>query len=826
MRQHIGYIASVAEGLGRDLRWSLRQCMRSRGLAAAAIVTLALGLGANTAIFSIVEAVLLRPLPYKNPERLVVVWQTDAEHRESGAYFNSYREFAAWQQQSRSFEKLTALTWATGPKTATWNGTPVDMLAIPASRDFFAMLGATAALGRTFADSDLSRGCTVVLAHNFWQRKLGGAADVVGKSIDLESASCQVVGVMPKSFAFYPSTTDAWTLITPTGAIAQQPWKKMVGAFGLLKPGVSRAAAEAELNGIQKRVVNEAPPDLAMMRNWSPDVLDLQSNFTWLAGRNLRKGLWLLLGASALILLMASVNVGGLLLGRAMEKSREVAVRSALGSSQARLLRALLVEALVLGMAGTAAGVALAEGLIRWFKAVNPVELPPGADVSLDWRVLIFAIASGMAASLLFGLLPTWHNARVNTNELLKSGTRGQSQSAGSARTTRSLVVIQVALSIVLLGGASCMTMSLWKLTSTDLGYRADDLFTARVTLPEARYEDAGAQRRFASGLETRLRGLPGVRSAAIASDFLPNGLNNLSINGKTNGDTTAADVMTQAASDGLLATLEIPLLRGRMFDGRDGAGAEPVAIVNQALAREYFGGENPIGKAIKLSRAEDQTAKWMTIIGVAGDVKTTTVFQEMGYLEPPVVYRPLAQSPDGRLALMIASTGRRSGIEAEVRREVLAMDGSLVLSDVDAMGAMRDAELSPPRFRAALIAGFALLALVLALVGLYGSLSQMIVRRRHEVSIRMALGADRGRILRDVLGQACAMTLMGALIGGAAGAFGLRLVHSMFYGIGAGGALELVGAAAVLLILTIAAALHPAWHAASLDPMQALKNE
>jgi putative ABC transport system permease protein len=258
-------------------------------------LTLALGIGANSAIFSIVEAVLLRPLPYQHPERLVVVWQTDAAHHDSGAYFNSYREFDTWRQQSRSFEKLAALTWATGPRTLLWQGKPLDLLTIPASVDFFSMLGVSAQLGRTFAPRDLQSGCSVVLAYSFWTRKLGAPADIVGRSLSFRNTSCVVTGVMPKTFSFYPVATDAWRLISPTSEFAQKPWNSMTGAFGLLKPGVTRAAAESELTAIQARVLPEAPPDLKIMRTLTPDVLDLQSNFTWLAGRNLRKGLWLLL---------------------------------------------------------------------------------------------------------------------------------------------------------------------------------------------------------------------------------------------------------------------------------------------------------------------------------------------------------------------------------------------------------------------------------------------------------------------------------------------------------------------------------------------------
>jgi hypothetical protein len=255
-----------------------------------------------------------------------VVWQTDAAHHDSGAYFNSYREFDTWRQHGHSFEKLAALTWAPGPRTLLWQGKPLDLLTIPASVDFFSMLGVSAQLGRTFAPRDLQGGCIVVLAYNFWTRKLGAPADIVGRSLSLRNASCVVIGVMPKTFSFYPVVTDAWSLITPASEFAQKPWNSMTGVFGLLRPGVTRAAAESELTAIQARVLPEAPPNLKIMRTLTPDVLDLHSNFTWLAGRNLRKGLWLLLTASSLVLFTAALNVGSLLLGRSTARSRELAV--------------------------------------------------------------------------------------------------------------------------------------------------------------------------------------------------------------------------------------------------------------------------------------------------------------------------------------------------------------------------------------------------------------------------------------------------------------------------------------------------------------------
>ena len=684
------------------------------------------------------------------------------------------------------------------------------------------MLGVSAQLGRTFAPRDLQSGCTVVLAYSFWTHKLGAPADIVGRSLFFGNTSCVVTGVMPKTFSFYPVATDAWSLITPTGEFAQKPWNSMTGVFGLLKPGVTRAAAESELTAIQGRVLPEAPPDLKIMRTLTPDVLDLQSNFTWLAGRNLRKGLWLLLTASSLILFTAALNVGSLLLGRSTARSRELAVRVAIGATSRRIALQALTESLVLGFLGSVAGLALAGLLIQWFRAANPIELPPGASLSIDWRVLLFSAVCGIVSSIIFALFPAGRGMRVDPNTALKSS--APSMTAASLRVTSSLVVIQVALSMVLLAGAVLVSKSLWKLTSENLGYRTEHLFTARIDLPQDTYASPTARSQFADHLQSQLTTIPGVLSVAFGSDYVPRGMNQLSVAGQF--ENQSSNVATQDIGASGLATLGIPLLRGRTFDDRDRKDTQQVAIVNQALVRQSFAHADPLQHAIKLGPSGDPATPWLTIVGVVADVKTTTVFQEMGYVEQPALYRPLAQSSPPSLTLIIAVSDSPTALVADVQQRLSALDANLVLSNVDGLRAEQAAALSQPRFRSVLLAGFAGMALILALVGLYGLLSQSIARRTHDIGIRMALGADRVRILRSVLGQACALAIVGIFIGAAAAATATHLVQGMFYGVTAYGAMELSVAAAALLIVAIFAAGRPAFRAASIDPILALRNE
>ncbi len=824
----MGTVAALElDNLWRDLRYAARRLRKSPGFAVTAMVTLALGIGANTAIFSIVEAVLLRPLPYQHPERLVVVWQAEPAHRTTGAYFNSYREFEAWQQNSHSFEKLAALSWAgdshAGP--VLWHGKPLNAVIISAGVDFFATLGESAQMGRTFAQADLGNGCTLVLSHAFWQEKLGEPRDIAGQSLQLGSTVCRVVGVMPKTFSFYPAQTDAWMLITPASDFVKKPWTTMAGAFGLLKPGVTRAAAEAELTSIQARISPEIPSDLAIMRNWAPAVIDLHDNFTWLAGRNLRQGLWLLLGASGLILLMACVNVGNLLLGRSLEREREMAVRSALGSGRRRLIGQAIIESLLLALCGTLAGVALAIALLHWFRASSPIELPPGSAIAVDWRVLVFATMAGTFSALVFGLFPAWRGSRVDPNTALKAGGPAQGQTASAQRAARMLVVVQVALSMVLLVVAGLLSESLWKLASTDVGYRTDHLFTAEVNLPGDRYPDAGARSRLATELAARLGSLAQVQAVSLGSRFLPNGGSDpLAVRGRPPLQTATAG--EQDVSANLFSTLRIPLFGGRFFDARDQASTQPVAIINDALAKRYFPGTNPLGHAIKLGHTEDPAAPWLNVVGVVGNVKTTTVFQEMGYVETPTVYRPLSQTAPATLALMIAVEGRPLDFAGEVERRLTALDPALVLVNIDGMRAVRSADLSQPRFRTVLFGSFAVLALMLALVGLYGVLSQMILRRRRDIGVRMALGADRQRILWSILSQACVMTVTGIAIGTACAGVVVRFLQGFLYGIVRHGIGDFACAAAAMLAAAIAAAWRPARRAASVEPMQALRSE
>jgi predicted permease len=809
----------------KDVQYATRKLCKSPGFSVTVILTLALGMGANTAIFSIVDAVLLRPLPYKNADRLVVVWQTDTAHRGTGAWFNPYREFEEWQRGSRSFDKLAAMSWATSGKTLLWHGKPISLLALPASTDFFSMLGAEAAIGRTFSENDLNNPCTLVLAYPYWQQKLGAPDDIVGQSLTVDHSACVVAGVMPKAFTFYPKDANAWSLITPADAFARKPWDSMTGVFGLLRPGVTHAQAEAELNAIEKKVLPEAPASLSLLTSAMPVVLKLQDNFTWLAGRNLRTGLWVLLGAVGLVLLMACLNVANLSLGRTMGQSREMAIRTALGSGRVRLIRQMLTESLTLAVCGTAVGVFLALLMLQWFRSANPVELPPGSVISLDWRILLFVAFWGVGSVVIFGLLPAWGASRADLNSVLKNSERGIGASASAQRTSQALVVMQIALSLMLFVGAGLLAKSLWKMASTRLGYRTDQVLTATINLPSEHYADVDAKSKFAMNFLRSISGLPGTEAVALASSFTPTGEYPLSVEGNASRFSSGG-IATQSISANFLGAMRIPLFRGRVFDTRDQENTQQVAIINEALADKYFPHIDPVGHAVKLSRADDSSNPWLTIIGVVANIKTTTVFQEMGYVEQPTVYRPLTQDPPASLALMVITDKSPLELVGQIQGQLASIDHDLVLGDQGTMQTRQSAALSQPRFRAVLFGGFAGLALLLAVVGLYGVLAQMVAQRTREIAIRMAVGANRRAVLGIILRKALALAALGTALGVIASAIAVRALAGMLYGVRPENTVMFVLASVTLTLTALAASWSPAWRAANVDPTQALRTE
>lgn len=813
------------ESLIQDARFGLRVLFRRPAFTSVVVIVLALGIGANTAIFSIVDAVLLRPLPYRDSDRLVLVWQSSNEHRATGEWFNTYREFEEWQRNSRSFEKLAALTWAVSEKTLAWRGKAQNVLAIPASVDFLSMLGVNAAIGRTFEQPDLNEGCTAVLSHAFWLNELGAPADLVGRSIPLDQKECRIVGIMPKDFSFYPTQTALWTLITPNSEFANDPWRSVTGVFGRLKPGVSRTAAEAELSMLEQNILPEAPKDLALPQA-VPVVLNLQSEFTWLAGRNLRTALILLFAAVFFVLLIACVDVANLLLAQSADRQRELAIRASLGAGRLRIIRQLLVESALLSSAGALLGTFFAFSALQLFRAKNPIEFPPGNPVRLDWQVLAFTALLAIASAVLFGLAPAWRATRLDLNEALKESGQSASQS-GTMRRGASLVIAgEVGLSLVLLAGAGLLIQSLARLAATPLGFRTDHLLTASVRLPKNRYNARSETVQFFERLTEQIGSIPGVRGVSMASSFYLNGSNTLAVEGRAfSRESAPHNVAGETVDDNFLQVMEIPLLRGRSFDTRDRGNTQPVAIINQALAARYFPNQDAIGHEIKLGLPND-SKPWLTIVGVVGNVKTQTVFQEMGYVEPPAVYRPLSQEPAASMSLLVRTNDDPSTLTSPVREKLLGLDSEANLANVKTMEERLSELQSQPRFRTVLLTAFAALALILAALGIYGVLLQSVVRRTKEIGVRMALGATRESVMQMILGQALRTVMVGLVLGLVATLGLAPTVAGLLYDVSPANPATLAAVSTILVSVAVLASYFPARRATSIDPLNALRSE
>ena len=810
--------------LAQDVRYGWRILRKSPGFTTITVLILALGIGANTAVFSLLDAVLLRPLPYKNADRLVVVWQRIPPDK-IGMVFNTYRQFDEWSRSSHSFEKLAAATWARNAGAIlSLKGQKREVMAVPASVNFFSMLGVPAAQGRTFESQDLKNPCTVVLAHQFWQQRLGAEPGWVGRNLMLDGVSCTVAGIMPKDFSFYPRQTDLWTLITPNSEIVQKPWDMPIGAFGLLKPGVSRAAAEAELAGIEKRIINENSYWAALKPE--PNVLDLQWEFTWLTGRNLRQGLIILFAVVVFVLLIACVNVANLLLGRAAERQKELSLRAAIGAGRSRLIRQLLTESAMLSLAGATFGTLFAIVCVRYIAAKEALQLPPGNPVSVNWEVLAFTILLALLTSLIFGLVPAWKASRIDLNESLKQSSPGTSRGAISQKTSRTLVIVEVALSLVVLVGAGLLIQSMIRLAHAPLGFARDNLLTAGIRLPALSYPKAEDWLKFWDRLDLRLQSLPGVEGVtfgASPTNYFP-GTSAVTLEGDGGSLRTVTAGSPESVGVGFFHVVGIPLFAGRPFNDADRAASMPVAIVNEAFVQQFFPTSSPIGRRIKPGTA-DAKGPWLTIVGVVGNVARPTLF--MHYSHGSAIYRPLRQQPTNLgLAVFVRTAGNVRAHAPDIIRAVADVDRNIPVPTVQTVDESLATFLAEPKFRAQLFGVFAGLALLLAAVGIYGVLSQLVVQRTHEIGIRIAVGATRQDVLHLVIGEALKLILGGTVIGLIGALLCTRLLSSMLYGVGT---TDLVTFAGVTLLLTVVALLAcyvPARRATRMNPLSALRCE
>jgi putative ABC transport system permease protein len=812
----------------QDVAYAARTFARTPGFTTVVILTLALGIGATTAMFSVVNAVLLNPLPFRNAGRLVVIWEKFVHGNPNDPPFaDAYRDFETWKRGSQSFERLTPATWNAGFQILTGAGPAREVAATLVGIDFFPMLGMAPEFGRTFQPDDLHANCTVVLKHRFWMQTFAGQKNVIGKHIVLNENACAIVGVMPPEFAFYPDAAAMWMLITPGSTIARNP-NAPVLVFALLKAGVSIGRAQEEVASLYR---NSPAKDMDGMQR-KPVIYPLAEQFARLTGPTLRLSVMVLLGAVGFVLLIGCLNIANLLLGKSVARRKEMALRAALGSGRARLARQLLTEALLLSVTGAALGILLAMGAVHYFRILNPIAMPPGNPVTVNLPVLCFTASLAVVTALLFGLIPALKGSRVDLMDALRASTQAATLSLTARTFRRVLVITEVALSLALLAGAGLLIESVERLASTPLGFQTDRVITMPMTLPKWTYATNTQRARFYRAALERAALVPDVVSTAFASSVPPDGRSGgyaLAVGGRPepNPTTAAFDVSQVSICPDYFRVMGVSLELGRVFDERDGEKSPAAAIVNEALARKYFPRENPIGKRIKILGAPGtEPPPWLTIVGVAANEKDQNFFRPMSWEETPALFVPMSQDPPSRVSLVFRAATGSLAPAAEIQKQIASLDQNVPIGDVQTINERLSRTLSYPHLRAIILAAFAGLALLLAAIGLYAVLSQLIAQRTQEFGIRMALGAARSDLLKLVIREGMVLTFAGLAVGLMITLSLTGLLSSLLYGVKPADPLTLAGVSLLLFLVALCAAYIPARRASRVDPMVALRYE
>jgi len=816
---------NIVDALGRDLRFALRMLRKSPAFTAVAILTLALGIGANTAIFSVVNAVLLRPMPYKDADRLVTIWGANRA-RGWGLDLVSYDDYRDWKSQNRVFETMGAST--DEMFTMTGSGEPSAVIGYQFSPDFFDTLGVPPLLGRTFAPDETQTGKdhVAVLSYGLWVDRFGSDRNIVGKSITLDGQSYAVIGVMPRSFQ-YPPGIELWTPLTIDPNYAKDRGIRWLRVMARMKQGVGFRQAETEMKTIAARLRSEYPNT---NKDYYVNLVSLRESTTG----DVRPALLVLLGAVGLVLLIACANMANLLLSRAVAREREIAIRTALGASRLRMIRQFLTESVLLALIGGGLGLAIAYGgasaLVAMFPTkISNLSIPVVESIPMDRSVLGFALIASVMTGILFGLVPALQACRASASETLKESGRTGSGGSRQMGVRNVLVIAEVALSLMLLTGAGLMIHSFVRLVRADLGFNPDHVLSLRVLLPEYKYKTDAQQIAFSHDALVRIQSLPGVEAAGTVT-FLPLsgwwGRRDVSVAGRpVDPATKIPTVVWSAVSPDYFRAMRIPLLKGRYFSGQDNASSRDVVILSAGLAQQLWPNDDAVGKEVNVEGLD----KPRQVVGVVGDiyqlgigvqqagVKTQTTYE---------VYVPNDQIVFHLLCFVIRTAGDPLSVAKAAQSAIWSVDKEQAISFVETMDELASETVLLQRASMILFAVFAELALVLASIGIYGVISYSAGRRTHEIGIRMALGAGDGDVLRLVMGEGFKLTLFGVAIG-LAGAFGLtRFLSSMLYGVRSSDPATFLAVPLVLASVALLACYIPARRAMRVDPMVALRHE
>jgi predicted permease len=809
-----------------DTRISLRTLRKNPGFTAAAILTLALGIGANTALFSVIDAVLLRPLPFRDPGRLVAVHSVDIKDPTHGGEI-SYPAFLDWRSRSHSFEAMSV--WNATGLTYTGGDQPESVPGAMVSANLFSMLGVSPVLGRSFTDEeDQPAGdqLAVILSYEFWQSHFGGQTNVLGRALTLDNEKYSVVGVMPARFQFpvQKDRVELWVTIARDlqgkSAMAAQRGVSYLQVIARLKPEVKIARAQSDVLLVQEQLNRQYPEE-------RPRSVVMESESDQIAG-TMRPVLLILLGAVGFVLLIACANVASLLLARATVRQKEFTLRAALGASRWMIVRQLLTESTLLAVAGGVLGLLFARWTTSALVAAAPEGLARTSDVALDLRVLIFTLAVALATGVLFGLAPALQASRSDASRILDDSSRRSSSGPGGTRLRSVLVASQLAIAFVLLTGAGLLLRSFDRLQHVDPGFRADHVLTFLLEVPSSRHP--GAQRPvFVQQLLQTIRSLPGVKSAGAVFG-LPLSENEsvftaTEIAGHPVPPSQRPRVAFRLVESNYFDAMGIRLLQGRNFTPRDEQGGPPLAIINETLAGQLFNGENPLGHRIQPSIAfgESDDAPMREIVGVIGDVKSGSIAGKT----PLEIYAP--QTPVdfiGEMTIVVRTATDPNALLPSIRSVVTTMDRDLPLRRVRTLDEYVSGSISAPRFEALLLSSFATLAFVLTTIGLYGVISYSVVQRTREMGIRVALGAQRGSISSMVLRQGALLALGGVGVGLLISLFAVRLIRGLLFGVGATDPATFIAVPLLLMGVALLASYIPARRAMRIDPIVALRHE